>query len=233
MRIALLGDIHGNSFALAAVLDAARAARVEKLLITGDFVGYYFWSREVMDMLGDWDIAAVRGNHEDMLVEALGAPAVLEKINAAYGSGLKVAIETLTLVQLDWLCQLPHPRSFKFDGRSLLLCHGSPWDVNQYVYPDAKNDLLESCAEPSYDWVVMGHTHYPTVERVGKTVLVNPGSVGQPRNRIPAAHWALLDTASQELSLMTAPYDVTPVVALATKRHPELPYLGNVLMGKR
>jgi predicted phosphodiesterase len=109
MRIALLGDIHGNSFALAAVLDAARAARVEKLLITGDFVGYYFWPREVLDMLSDWDIAAVRGNHEDMLVDVLNGPASLEKINAAYGSGLSRAIETLTQAQLDWLCNLPHP----------------------------------------------------------------------------------------------------------------------------
>jgi hypothetical protein len=71
------------------------------------------------------------------------------------------------------------------------------------------------------------------MERVGKTLLVNPGSVGQPRNRIPAAHWALLDTESQELELMTAPYDVSPVVAFAAHRHPELPYLANVLLGKR
>jgi putative phosphoesterase len=233
MRIALLGDIHGNSFALAAVLEAASAARVEKLLITGDFVGYYFWPREVMDMLRDWDIAAVRGNHEDMLIDALSNPASLEKINATYGSGVSRAIETLTPAQLDWLRRLPHPSSFEFDGKSLLLCHGSPWDVNQYVYPDAKADLLDSCAEPGYDWVVMGHTHYPMVERVGNTVLVNPGSVGQPRNRIPAAHWALLNTASQELTLMTAPYDASPVVALAAQRHPEIPYLANVLLGKR
>jgi hypothetical protein len=71
------------------------------------------------------------------------------------------------------------------------------------------------------------------MERAGKTLLVNPGSVGQPRNRIPAANWALLDTASQDLSLMTAPYDASPVVALAAQRHPELPYLANVLLGKR
>jgi putative phosphoesterase len=233
MRVALLGDIHGNSFALAAVLGAARAAGVEKLLITGDFVGYYFWPREVLDMLRDWDVEAVRGNHEDMLIEALAVPASLEKIGAVYGSGLSTAVETLTPTQIDWLCQLPHPLSFAFDGRSLLLCHGSPWDVDQYVYPDAKSDLLQRCAESAYDWVVMGHTHYPMMERVGKTLLVNPGSVGQPRNRIPAAHWALLDTESQELELMTAPYDVSPVVAFAAHRHPELPYLANVLLGKR
>lgn len=233
MRIALLGDIHGNNFALAAVLEAARAARVEKLLITGDFVGYYFWPREVLDMLAGWDVAAVRGNHEDMLVDALNGHASLGKINAAYGSGLSVAMKTLTPTQLDWLCNLPHPSSFEFDGKLLLLCHGSPWEVDQYIYPDAKADLLERCAESGYDWVVMGHTHYPMVRKVGKTVLINPGSVGQPRNRIAGAHWALLDTASQKFTLMTAPYDVSPVVALAEQRHPELPYLGNILLGKR
>ena len=186
-----------------------------------------------MDMLGDWDIVAVRGNHEDMLVDVLSGSTSIEKINASYGTGLSTAIETLTPTQLDWLCRLPHPSSFEFDGMSLLLCHGSPWDVNQYVYPDAKTDLLERCAGAGYDWVVMGHSHYPMVEKVKKTVLVNPGSVGQPRNRIPAAHWALLDTASRELLLMTAPYDNSPVVALAAQRHPELPYLKNVLLGMR
>jgi putative phosphoesterase len=232
MRIGILGDIHGNSFALAAVLEAARVAGVEKLLVTGDFVGYYFWPGEVLDMLADWDITAVRGNHEDMLVSALNEPTYMEKINTTYGSGLRIAIETLTPTQLDWLCQLPHPATFNFNGKSLLLCHGSPWGVDQYVYPDAKVDLLERCTESGHHWIVMGHTHYPMVKQVGKSILINPGSVGQPRNRIPAAHWALLDASTQELKLMTAHYDASPVMAMAAQLHPELPYLGKVLLGK-
>ncbi|MES2400011.1 MAG: YfcE family phosphodiesterase [Pseudomonadota bacterium] len=233
MKLALLGDIHGNDFALAAVLAAARRAGVEKLLITGDFIGYYFRPSQVIDMLEDWDVTAVRGNHEDMLSRALAEPDYLNEVDRIYGTGLRIAIDTLSMRRLQWLCALSHPASMTIEGMSILLCHGSPWDVDQYIYPDAKADLLERCAESGYDWVVMGHTHYPMVRKVGKTVLVNPGSVGQPRNRIPAAHWALLDTASQELTLMTAPYDVSPVVALAAQRHPELPYLGNVLLGKR
>jgi putative phosphoesterase len=233
MKLALLGDIHGNDDALAAVLVAARRAGVEKLIITGDFVGYYFRPRQVIDMLADWDVSAVRGNHEDMLIRALLEPDYLNEVDKIYGAGLRTATETLTSNQLQWLCELPHPLPLKIDETSLLLSHGAPWDVNQYIYPDAKAELFERCADLGYDWVIMGHTHYPMVERVGKTVLVNPGSVGQSRNRNPAAHWALLDTASQELSLMTAPYDVAPVVALVAQRHPELPYLGNVLLGKR
>jgi putative phosphoesterase len=190
MRIGLLGDIHGNSFALAAVLGAARVSRVEKLLITGDFVGYYFWPREVMDMLADWDLAAVRGNHEDMLVDAIDGESAIEKITAKYGS---------------------------------------PWDLNQYVYPDAKADLLKRCAGSEYDWVVMGHTHYPMVQQVGNTVLVNPGSVGQPRNGVPAAHWALLDTSNRRLEFRVEPYDREPLIRECRLRHPELPYLAEIL----
>jgi putative phosphoesterase len=229
MRIGLLGDIHGNSFALAAVLGAARVSRVEKLLITGDFVGYYFWPREVMDMLADWDLAAVRGNHEDMLVDAIDGESAIEKITAKYGSGLSMSLKALRPAQLDWLCHLPHPQSFEFDGRHLLLCHGSPWDLNQYVYPDAKADLLKRCAGSEYDWVVMGHTHYPMVQQVGNTVLVNPGSVGQPRNGVPAAHWALLDTSNRRLEFRVEPYDREPLIRECRLRHPELPYLAEIL----
>ena len=205
---------------------------MEKLLITGDFVGYYFWPREVMDMLSEWDIVAVRGNHEEMLAHALKVPTSLLSINAKYGSGLNEAINTLMPAQLDWLCNLPHPRSFECDGKSLLLCHGSPWDVSQYVYPDAETDLLERCAAENYEWVIMGHTHYPMIKRVNGSILINPGSVGQARNSCPMAHWALLDTESHELSLKTEPYDVESVVSLASHLHPELPYLVNILSGK-
>ena len=67
MKIGLLGDIHGNSRALRAVLESARVKGVEKLCLTGDFVGYYYHPDEVLDLLASWPNHAVRGNHEAML----------------------------------------------------------------------------------------------------------------------------------------------------------------------
>ena len=131
---------------------------------------------------------------------------------------------------LDELCGLPHPLSLELDGRRILLCHGAPHDPDFYLYPDSDLLPVASPALADYDLVVTGHTHYPMRRRLGeKTLLVNPGSVGQPRNRIPGAHWALYDTESGEVAFFCEHYDYEPLQTEARKRHPELPYLADVL----
>lgn len=228
MKLALLGDIHGNHLALAAVLDAAQNAGVDRLLITGDIVGYYFWPVEVVELLEPWDKIVVRGNHEDMLARSLDSSEYLEKVDRRYGTGLRVALDLLSPDQLDWLAHLPHPSELEIDGVKIMLCHGSPWDVDQYVYPDADQELLVNCSASGHDWVILGHTHYPMEHRLGKTTIVNPGSVGQPRNRIPGAHWALLDTESGALSFRVETYDYSVIIETAAARQANIPYLHQV-----
>lgn len=230
MRLALLGDIHGNHLALAAALAAARDAGVERLLINGDLVGYYFWPREVLGLLDGWQIDVVRGNHEAMLDEAQRDPEALRKIDRKYGTGLRVALRTLERAHLQWLQNLPHPLELRIEAQTFLLCHGAPWDLDQYVYPDAQPALLERVAAGGQDWVICGHTHYPMQQQVGRTRIVNPGSVGQPRNRQPGAHWALLDTATREVSQRCEPYDIAWVRAQAEEIDPEVAYLSSVLV---
>jgi putative phosphoesterase len=229
MRLALIGDIHGNSAALRAVLSRAAAERVDALLVTGDLVGYYFDPRGVLDLLGPWSRYTVRGNHEDMLARARRDRQALAGIDKAYGSGLCMALDELPRHELDALSALPHPLDVVLDGRRILLCHGAPWDNDAYVYPDADETLLARCAVPGYDFVILGHTHYPMVRRIEGVTIVNPGSVGQPRNRQPGAHWALLDTRTGETDLRCESYDIASVAAEARRRQPELPYLAEVL----
>lgn len=229
MKIALLGDIHGNYRALQAVLQAAETSQVESLLVTGDLVGYYFSPRRVLQLLSEWDKAVVRGNHEDMLAAARLDSNYLQTIEARYGSGIRVAMQELNVDQLNELCTLPHPLKLQIDGMHILLCHGAPWNVDQYIYPDAEAELLGRCASDEFDIVVMGHTHYPMVREVGETVLVNPGSVGQPRNRQSGACWALLDTSNRSITLRCEEYDCSALVTECQQRHPELPYLAEVL----
>ena len=228
MKLALLGDIHGNHLALAAVLAAAQRNNVDKLLITGDIVGYYFWPGEVIELLATWEKVVVRGNHEEMLAVARENSDYLIQMDRKYGTGLRVALDTLSNEQLDWLVQLPHPRKLSIDGCSILLCHGSPWDLDQYIYPNAEEALLEKCSAEGHDWVVLGHTHYPMQHLRDNTTIVNPGSVGQPRNRKPGAHWALLDTETQIVTFRVESYDAGPVIEVARNRQPDLPYLAKV-----
>lgn len=229
MKIGLICDIHGNHLALQAVLNAAAIAEVEYLLVGGDLVGYYFEPRRVWDMLQNWDFYAVRGNHELMLERAYADPSFLATVDTRYGSGLRLAIEQFSPDCLASLWELPSQLNFQLDSCNILLCHGSPWDTNQYIYPDASMQLLDRCAKSQCTFVVLGHTHYPMIKKVGQTVIVNPGSVGQPRNRVLGAHWALLDTKTQRITLRCETYDATSLVAEAKKRHPDIPYLSKIL----
>ena len=212
MKLALLGDIHGNHRALRAVLSAASLTGVEYLLITGDLVGYYDAPLAVLDMLHSWKYYLVRGNHEDMLKTARSDENFLSQIDARYGTGLRSATEQLSDKQLDELCNLPHPLELEKDGCKILLCHGAPWDINQYVYPDAQPELLERCALQDYNLVVLGHTHYPMTHRIGKTLVVNPGSVGQPRDGNYKAAFATFD--GEKFELFRVDYNVDEVCQL-------------------
>lgn len=230
MRLALLGDIHANSYALRAVLNSVRKENVDILLITGDLVGYYFDPLSVIELLRPWNKYIVRGNHEDMLCRSRKDSAYLATIGCRYGSGIKEAMSQLSAVDLDSLCNLPHPLHLALEGRKILLCHGSPNDLNRYVYPDT--NLLDSDLESlsDFDLVISGHTHHPMLRRLGeKTLLVNPGSVGQPRNHRPGAHWALYDTGTGKVSFRCDDYDYSVLQAEARSRHPELSYLAEVL----
>lgn len=232
MKLGLLGDIHGNSQALSVVLKAASRANVQKLLITGDLIGYYFSPLKVVEMLDEWDAFIVRGNHEEMLKIAHKDSSYLAAVDARYGSGLRLAIEQLSPKQLMRLCELEHPLGIVLDDTKILLCHGSPWDLDQYVYPSAGNELVSKCSDGEYDLVVMGHTHYPMMRMIGSTCIVNPGSVGQPRNREPGAHWAIFDTETRAIEFRCEAYDMRDLIKDCKVRHPGLPYLANVLERK-
>lgn len=229
MRIALLSDIHANHLALAAVLEAVRSDRIDRLLVAGDLVGYYYEPGRVLEMLHSWMKHMVRGNHEDMLAAARNDDEVLAGIERRYGSGLRVALESLSGPQVDDLIGMPESLALEFDGYRVLLCHGSPWDTDHYVYPDADEELLARCAVAGFDAVVMGHTHYPMVRTVNGVMLVNPGSVGQPRDRRPGAAWAVLDTIAGGVELRHETYDASALMADARMRDPALPYLCEVL----
>lgn len=229
MKIGVLGDIHGNSLALEAVLKCAEREHVERLLITGDLVGYYFAVQDVLRLLKGWETVIARGNHEDMLAAVRSTPSLLEGIGEKYGGALAATLTELSEADLDKLCSLNHPVSLVVGNLKVLLCHGSPWDNNHYVYPDADAKTLDRCAITGFDFVIMGQTHYPLLRKIGNVTLLNPGSVGQPRNRKPGAQWALLDSFTGEVSLRNENYDYYRVAAEARLRAPELPFLSEVL----
>lgn len=227
MKIGLLADLHGNGEAVATVLAAARRAGVERLLCAGDYVGYYYHPEAVLRELDRWVWTGVRGNHEDMLADWL-AGKNRENVLARYGSGITVAAD-MPAGKRDRLLALPRRLTLEIDGRTVVLCHGAPWATNAYVYPDAPPDTRSRMAVEAVDVVVFGHSHFPVLWRERHCLVVNPGSVGQPRDRVPGACWALWDTSTMTIDLRRESYDTAPLVAECRRRDRDLAYLANVL----
>ncbi len=229
MTIGLLADIHGNASALQAVLTAAAALDVNRLLVAGDIVGYYYEPARCLESLAAWPMTVVRGNHEDLLDESERDAARSDALYAKYGSGLRVASETVSADARAEMASWPRVTSCEVDGRRITLCHGTPWATDEYVYPDAPDAVWARMASGGADLVVCGHTHYRVDRRVGATRIVNPGSVGQPRDGAGGACWATYDTVSGQVTMRVESYDRQSTAQQARARDPQLPYLADVL----
>ncbi len=231
MRIGLLSDIHGNAHALKAVLKSAREKNVNKLLCCGDYIGYYYEPDKIIPLLDSWDWEGVGGNHEAMLYDWLNKKSKNE-INAKYGLGISIAAEKLENETVVRYYEMPNTKKLEIDNYKILLCHGSPWDRDIYIYSDADEGVVNKMFEydPDFDVLVYGHTHYPVIWGKNKKKIINPGSVGQPRDRKPGAAWALLDTDTNDVTFFRENYDVNPVIEMCRKYNPEIKYLAEVLV---
>lgn len=229
MKIALLGDIHGNHLALDAVLNSIASKGIQILVITGDFVGYYYWPKKVFELLANWNVVAVRGNHDRMLLTASDDPSFLEKVNRRYGSGLKIAVEQLDEKRIKWFADLPDSLRYPSPDGDIFLCHGSPWDKDEYIYPDAEKPSLSRYLGLKARWVIQGHTHYPMHLKYESLSIINPGSVGQARGNGVGAQWALLDTENAEVEFFSESYDPRKIIRESELRDSDQPYLANVL----
>lgn len=231
MIIAIVSDIHANATAFEAVLNAAKAKNADALMVAGDLVGYYFQPKTVIQLMQSFEkpVYIVRGNHEELLFSAKTCRDQLAKVSAKYGPGIQIALDQLTDLEVDWITSLPHPLEVRYPDCFFLLCHGSPSSIDQYVYPDSPLEELVLSLNEQPDVLIMGHTHYPFIRNVGSCLIINPGSVGQPRNRVPGAHWALLDTQTMSVSLFVEPYNFSDLQQHCLEVAPFHPYLHQVL----
>jgi len=199
MQVGVISDIHGNLVALEAVL--ADMPDVDALVCAGDVVGYNPWHADCVETVRNREIPTVMGNHDRAV-----AGETSFGFNSMAGAGVRHARETLSDGQIEWLAGLPEQR-LACDDR-VKLVHGHPDDPDRYTYPMefAPNMLEEE------DVLVMGHTHYQHHEVYDEGVVMNPGSVGQPRDGDPRAAYAVLDLDALSVSDRRVSYDVERVV---------------------
>ncbi len=212
MKIGILSDIHGNYIALEAVLVAAKKEGVERFLVLGDLVGYYYHPDKVIELLQSNQIDIIKGNHEVILEDLSKSKIDNQLILHKYGSGHKIALEKLNETQLNWLFGLPEQLSVEIDNVRFQLNHGSPNLIDEYIYPNANIEILENCNSNEHDFVLIGHTHYAFSFKCKNSVLINCGSVGQSRQKGGYAFWTIVNTANKSFCSQMTPYDIRPLL---------------------
>jgi len=220
MRYLILTDIHANLEALETCLKDARGRGYDETLVLGDIVGYGPDPNAVIDAIRRLKPKAiVRGNHDKV---ALGMNQA-EGFHAAARAAAHWMLESLTEQNREWLVALPMGPTI-IDGE-IEICHGAPFDEDAYIFDelDARHAFEASTAPLCF----YGHTHFAVVFRLikdllevvspanGETALaidpqarylVNPGSVGQPRDGDPRAAYAIYDTDTKQLNLIRLAY---------------------------
>lgn len=225
MRFLILSDIHGNIDALDAVLDRNPRDSYDRLLILGNLVGYGAAPNEVVNRIFDLKPDVVVRGHHDKVSAGVEE---LETSRRVSGEATRWTHDTLTPDNLERVAELPAgPKNV---DRDVEVCHGTPLDENTSVLDEG--DAAGALDASNRKICFFGHTHVPvayirrgskltvtrpqpggpdtTVIHVDKTrrYLINPGSVGQPRDTDARSSYATYDSKKLRIEIRRVPYRI-------------------------
>ncbi len=228
MRILVLSDLHANATALETALTAANG-RWDRVVCLGDVVGYGPDPNEVTSKIRELDAQTIRGNHD----KAAAGLMATDDFNPVAKAAVDWTRSQLSPENLKWLAELPHG-PLEVDG--IVLVHGALQDEDEYVFTPAQalEGLLDSAAGVTF----FGHTHHQggfsysntrnnlemlnlrprSSESVsalrtagGLRYLLNPGSIGQPRDGDARAGFAIADLEHEIVEFWRVPYEIAAV----------------------
>jgi predicted phosphodiesterase len=222
MKYLILSDIHSNKEAFSAVLSRVRRKHWDKVVFLGDLVGYGANPNQTVDMLRALKpLAAIRGNH-DKVCSGIENGELFNRI------ALEAAMWTrrkLTRSNLKWLKALPQG-PFEVDG-TFAISHGTPIDEDAYIFGEI--EALNVFRQTAFPLCFFGHSHFPVIFALspdaittvltvapsfrfklqeGVRYLVNPGSIGQPRDGVPLASFAIYDSEARSVAIHRIAYRI-------------------------
>jgi diadenosine tetraphosphatase ApaH/serine/threonine PP2A family protein phosphatase len=227
VRYGIYGDIHGNLHALDAVLEAYERENIDAYLCTGDLVGYGAYPKECIERVRAISDHVVAGNHDFAVCGRLE----LDFFNSYAKSAVLWTRQNLSQEDLDYLQNLPLLATVDSDTT---LSHATIYDAHAFDYIQTQYDAHLSLQELQTTCGFVGHSHIPItfylrdgtvnwtmegmvdLKGVDK-VLVNVGSVGQPRDENPQAAYAVFDTEARRIWIKRVDYDVDAAVEAIEK----------------
>jgi putative phosphoesterase len=202
VTIAILSDIHGNLPALEAVLQDLSTRPQDHTYCLGDLVGYGAFPNEVVHRIRAEGIPTIMGNYDDGVGfdrDDCGCAYRDEGEKARGQESLMWTRAKTTDQNKAFLRDFVPDLRFETEGKRVLLVHGSPRRMNEYLFEDRPDSSFQRLAESSNaDIIVFGHTHKPYVKEVGGVLFVNAGSVGKPKDGDWRACYVLLTPGATE-----------------------------------
>lgn len=203
MRILLLADIHANWPALKAINEP-----FDQCLVLGDLVDYGLEPGPCLEWVRKNATHAIRGNHDHGVAQQV-------KVNGKTGFKYLTAVtrplnqERITTADRRYLGSLPLTRRLTLDNTRFLLVHATPRDpMDEYALANA-DFWARRLADVEANVICVGHTHHPYVLEVGDKLVINPGSVGQPRDGDPRCSYAVIENNRVELKRLEYPVEDT------------------------
>jgi predicted phosphodiesterase len=226
MRLLVLSDLHANLTALEAALSAAKGSW-DRVVCLGDVVGYGPDPNEVTSQIREMGTVTIRGNHDKAVADLM----VTDDFNPVARAAVQWTRAQLSNENMDWLASLPQG---PIEAEGVVLVHGAFQDEDEYVFTPSQ--ALEGLLDSTLPVTFYGHTHHQggfsyqdtqlevlqlhprdtevrSALRIDekKRYLLNPGSVGQPRDGDPRASFAIADLQNQVVEFWRVPYDVEGV----------------------
>jgi predicted phosphodiesterase len=222
MRYLIFADIHGNLEAFLVVLKFIQKKKIDHYIFLGDLVGYGASPNEIIQKIQALKpLSMIRGNH-DKAVCGLDS---IETFNPIAASAIQWTKERILKKNINFLCRLRTGPQFVED--TITICHGAPFDEDYYIFGEF--DAAEAFDHIKTTLCFFGHTHFPFVYsekenmveglfmegdsneiklEKGARYLINPGSVGQPRDRNPRAACAIYDSEARTLKFYRLEYNI-------------------------
>jgi putative phosphoesterase len=203
MKIVIVSDIHGNYDALSALPES-----YDELWVLGDLVNYGPEPKEVVNFVKNKATLVVRGNHDQSIGYGDDPRCSLRFRQMAEATG-KFSETVVTAEQKLYLRSFPTRLNAVRGQTRFFLCHATPSDP-LYEYRTAESEKwVNECMQLGADVIFVGHTHIPFIRSFNRQILVNPGSLGQPKTGKPDACYAVWDNGQVSLRTYAYPIDKT------------------------
>lgn len=218
MNIAVISDIHGNIFALEAVLEDTKNRNVDTIICLGDLVGYGPFPNEVIELIRKENILVIMGNYDAAVV--FNDIKYIQDNELNRNFALPWSVNEVNENNKKYLKRLPEDIIVVDKGKVMTFVHGSTRSINEYLKEDSK-EAEDVMNEYDGDILVCAHTHLPYMKKYGEKLLINDGSVGKPKIGRPNATYGILTCVNDTIDFDTIeiPYEYEKTIKAMEERN--------------